>query len=106
MRHRPINEAQARAVLQILKDECGYIVFDPRDAESFMRAIRTDLGEPHVCHEYRFMGSIGSGGKFRNNGNNNNTPYVDCYRENETPDRLAMIAAANARLVALFKDAP
>ena len=53
------------------------------------------------CAEYRFMGALGRGGKFRNN---HNGIYVDCYpesaRENEA--RLAMVAAANERLNALF----
>ena len=48
------------------------------------------------------MGSLGFGGKFRNNGNRNNTPHVNCYPEDETPARLAMIAAANKRLDELF----
>ena len=100
MSHREINEEQARAILQILKEECGYRA-DPYDGEGFVRAIRTDTGE-HVCREYRFIGAIGSGGKFRNNGNNECTPYVDCYQESKTPERMEMIEKANLRLGKLF----
>jgi hypothetical protein len=101
MQHREINEAQAKAVLRILQNECG-IRPDGWAGEGLVRAIRTDLGERYVCHEFRFMGALGFGGKFRNNGNNGNVPYVDCYPENETPERKVMIERANARLADLF----
>ena len=102
MQFREINAEQAATVLQILKEECGYTA-DPYNGLGFIRAIITDDPErEHVCHEYRFIGNIGSGTKFRNNGNNDNVPYVDCYPENETPDRVARMAAANKRLAELF----
>lgn len=94
---RQITEPQARAVVKILIKECGWRN-DPRDADSFVRAITAK--DP--CREFRFMGALGFGGKFRNNGNHDNTPYVDCYREDETPARVRMIEAANRRLVELF----
>lgn len=68
---------------------------------SFVRTI-TIVELRLACTEYRFMGDLGFGGKFRNNGNRDNTPYVDCYPENETPERLKMIEAANKRLAELF----
>ena len=98
---RKISAEQGRAVLKILVEECGYRVIDPRDGEAFVRSI-TD----NECREYRFWGALGFGGKFRNNGNCDNTPHVDCYREHETPARLAMIERANARLAELFADHP
>lgn len=100
MQHREITNEQAQAVLKILKDECGYTA-DPYNGEGFMRAITT-VENDHACSEYRFIGAIGSGGKFRNNGNHNNTPYVDCYSESETPERLTMIERANKKLAELF----
>ena len=76
-----------------------------RDADAFVRAISTVLVDDHmICREYRFCGALGFGGKFRNNGNRNNTPHVDCYPEHETPERLAMIEAANRRLATLFSE--
>lgn len=100
---RPITEAQARAVLSILVEECGHKVFDQPAADAFVSAIIVPQpNERDNCCEWRFCGALGFGGKFRNNGNHENTPHVDCYQEDETPARLAMIAAANKRLAELF----
>lgn len=99
--NRTINEQEAAAVLAILKEECGWV--DPYDGRGFCRAILAPHpADKRICQEYRFMGALGFGGKFRNNGNNNNTPYVDCYPEHRTPKIDAMIARANERLAALF----
>lgn len=103
--HREIDEKTARQVLRILTRKCGYLLLDQRDADAFVMAITT-TGKNRPCMEYRFMGALGFGGKFRNNGNHENTPHVDCYREHETPARLAMIEAANAELAALFAASP
>lgn len=102
--NREITEQQARQVLSILVEECDHKIFDPRDADAFVQSIIVPQprGAVHDCREYRFCGALGFGGKFRNNGNNENTPYVDCYREDETPARLAMIESANKRLAELF----
>lgn len=101
MRFREIGASEAQEIFHILAEECGYA--DPYNGRGFIEAIiapQPDGG--HICHEYRFQGALGFGGKFRNNGNRENTPYVDCYREDETPARLAMIKRANARLDELF----
>lgn len=51
-----------------------------------------------TCVEYRFMGSLGFGGKvWWNSGR----VYVTCYQEDETPERLATIDRTNAALAAL-----
>lgn len=104
MNYREISKQQARCVLAILTQECGYLIRDPRDAEAFVSSIVATAGSDpwKVCREYRFCGALGYGGKFRNNGNNNNTPYVDCYPEDETPARLEMIGNANKQLAELF----
>lgn len=94
---RIMTEPQARAVLKILIEECGHRVIHPRDGDMFVLHVT----EPD-CREYRFCGALGFGGKFRNNGNQNNTPHVNCYPEHETPARLKMIEAANGRLAELF----
>jgi hypothetical protein len=48
--------------------------------------------------EYRFQGGLGFGGKFRSRLEEGGwRHYVDCYREDETSERLAMIRRANAR---------
>lgn len=96
MRSRPINLTEATMVLNILRHECGYKI-DNHEVDNFLRNIMEG------CQEWRFMGALGFGGKFRNNGNNDNTPYVDCYPESRTPERDTMIAKANERLAQLFQ---
>lgn len=100
MTHRAIDKPQAFALVAILFEECGW---SPGgiDVYDFVHRVATD-----GCDEYRFQGAFGFGGKFRNNGNFNNTPYVDCYGEDETAERRAMINRANERIAVLFKDAP
>jgi hypothetical protein len=55
-----------------------------------------ELTRQTPTNEFRFGGALGMGGKFR-------FPRmtVDCYREDETPERLAMIVACNAALAEL-----
>lgn len=50
------------------------------------------------CSEYRFCGVFGFGGKFRRNGNKNNTVYVDYYPENRTKKLDKVEAKTNAAL--------
>lgn len=48
--------------------------------------------------EFRFQGNLGFGGKFwRNDGRF----YVNCYREDETPERLETIERTNEALSSL-----
>jgi len=51
--------------------------------------------------EYRCVGKLGFGGKFRNN---EDRWYVTCYREDETPERKKLIEKINKFLKEL-KDA-
>lgn len=98
--HRDITVSQAESILTVLKEECEYGAFG-HSGESFVQSI-TDF-DPYPCTEWRFCGALGFGGKFRNNGNNDNVPYVDCYSEDETSERLEMIKKANIRIADLFK---
>lgn len=50
------------------------------------------------CREFRFQGGLGFGGKVCSQGGRT---WVSCYVEDETPERISMVAAANARLAAL-----
>lgn len=93
MRQHKITAAKADAIYQILVDECG-AQDDKFAAYSFVHHVAKGTDE------YRFIGSLGFGGKFRNN--QMPCPYVDCYREDETPARLKAIERANARLKVLF----
>ncbi|MBA3241620.1 MAG: hypothetical protein H0T60_10390 [Acidobacteria bacterium] len=103
MSGREITEDQALRIREILEEECGLRPTDRYDG--FVRSITT-TGKLSICHEFRFMGSLGFGGKFRNNGNNGNVPYVDCYQEDLTPLRTAQMANANWRIASLFRRAP
>lgn len=47
------------------------------------------------CTEFRFQGDLGFGGKvWANRGR----IYVNCYPEDETPERATLIRVANAQL--------
>lgn len=88
-----LTEEQALAAIEILNEECAANIKPDRDY-GFTRYV-TD--PKHPDKEWRFMGALGFGGKFRINHNKPH-PYVDCYREHETPERLEMIRRANERL--------
>ncbi len=99
----PLSEAEASAIWQVLVDHAG-ADDGPFDGEAFVH-----LQSASVCVEYRFAGSLGFGGKFRRNrvwigGTCTESWTVDCYRENETPERLAVIAETNAALAELRKE--
>lgn len=86
---KPLIEDQAKSAYQILVEECGAQSTDPL---GFIIEFTSE--EP--CTEWRFQGSLGFGGKFR-------YPHmsVDCYQEDETPERLNSIDVANKRLADL-----
>ena len=82
-----MNEKRANAIYDILTKECG--AFDD-ERKSFV--LRQTQDEPR---EWRFCGLLGFGGKFWQG------MYVTCYKEDETPERKAMIEAANKKLADL-----
>lgn len=64
---------------------------DSYDRNSFVQcAINWDY---RFSFEYRFMGSLGGGGKIWLPLHRD--PYVSCYQENETPDRKEAIEKTN-----------
>lgn len=85
-----MNAALASRVYDVLVKHCG-----ARDGEydraDFMHAHRD--GAEYPCREYRFIGSLGFGGKFWSD-----YMTVSCYREDETTERLAAIESANIAL--------
>jgi hypothetical protein len=83
---RPMTLEQAKAVYAILVETCGAKENDPMGFVAHFTS-----REPAT--EWRFQGSLGFGGKFRYPG-----MTVDCYSEDETPERLEAIQAANERL--------
>lgn len=46
------------------------------------------------CSEWRFSGKLGFGGKYRSGYNR-----VDCYLEDETPERIKLMNELNSELV-------
>lgn len=92
------------AVYTILVEECG-APDGEWDRPAFLASFELDhadiLGHP-LPLEYRFCGALGFGGKLRHDPHEDRW-YVDCYREDETPERLEMIAHANRRLAELVR---
>lgn len=87
--------AQAQAIIEVLIAECG--LGDNPYARDSLEAFLT---EATPSPEYRFGGWLGDGGKLYNA--NGGKLWVSCYREDETPTRVAAIGRANARLDALL----
>ena len=86
-----LTERQAREAYAICVDECGARPLDRYDEHAFI-----DYATSENPLEWRFMGSLGFGGKLyfsRWNG-----LHVGCYRENETEERISAMERANQRL--------
>lgn len=92
----PITAEQAIAAYAILVEYVG-ARDDAMERHCFVHYLTERDGD-----EYRFQGNLGFGGKFRNNGNHDCTPYVDCYPEDLTEARETAIKTANVKLVELF----
>lgn len=100
---RVLTPHEASAVYDILVAETGARPGE-REKWSFVRYATAIAEWNHIFVEWRFCGSLGFGGKFRFDGFE--VPNVNCYREHETPERLAIIERANERLAALFVLSP
>lgn len=79
-----------QAIYDVLVEECG------APDRPHLRASFADAFP--ACREWRFSGALGFGGKVWAHPG---SLYVTCYREDETPKRLAMMKRANDRLAAL-----
>jgi hypothetical protein len=99
---RTITPEQADRAYDILVREAG-ATGRPSDRWSFVYHVARSQ---RPTEEYRFMGALGFGGKFRNNGNRDDTPYVDCYPESLTAQRDVMITRTNKALAELFNPNP
>lgn len=89
----------ANEIWHILIEECG-LRRDDRGWEHYAFIAYLDGQAGGFGHEYRFMGALGFGGKFYNEGNRR--WEVGCYLEDDTPARTEMIRRANERLAALL----
>jgi hypothetical protein len=91
----PLEAFVAAAYDEVLVSLCSASASDA-DRQSF---ILSHLDETYPCSEWRFCGSLGFGGKFRLR--TDASACVDCYPEDETPERRRTIDSANAALNAL-----
>lgn len=83
-----LTEVQAHIAFNVLALHAGA---RPNLRESFVRY----LTERESWHEFRFQGCLGFGGKLYRSGDGTR---VDCYAEDTTPEREAVIARVNALL--------
>jgi hypothetical protein len=95
----PLTREQAEAARLIVIEECrATAIAREWGAEGFIRAF---MDEKHPCREFRFQGALGFGGKLYYDPHAKPPLRVGYYRENETPEREAMVAKANRRLAAI-----
>jgi len=67
-------------------------------SEQYRDDFRFYMDEPLDRYEWRFQGALGFGGKLYRDARG---LRVGCYREDETSERCAMVAATNEALAAL-----
>lgn len=92
-----ITAEQADAIFEILKQECGASEFHRGQFPHFV------VGRPSLgIAEFRFQGDLGFGGKFYCDSRGH--WRVDCYSEDRTPARQAMIDRAMARLAEIPRE--
>ncbi len=84
-----LTESQANAVYDLLVQHAGA---SEHWREDFV------MRQLEGCREYRFMGTLGSGGKF---WCERDRWRVSCYPEDETPECLAVVEKVNGLLSAL-----
>ena len=83
-----MNEQQINRIFDILVGIAGA---REDDRASFVY----DMLSPSLPNEWRFCGKLGFGGKYRPFKNT-----VDCYPEDQTPERLVIIEETNKTLAA------
>jgi hypothetical protein len=87
MKNKPLSREMADKVYDILVDVCG--------AGEYMRDSFVAMQTSEMIYEWRFGGDLGFGGKF---WNVNDKLYVNCYPEDNNPERQKMIDEANEKL--------
>lgn len=86
---QPLTPEQAALVAEILTDHAGF---------TGHRGDFTWHQTQAVCPEYRIQGSLGFGGKLYRQGGR---MWVDCYTEDATPERMAVIRKVNGLLAGI-----
>lgn len=82
----------------VAKDIYDILIAHAGASDSDMARMQFDAAASSGITEYRFGGKLGFGGKF---WINSGRWYVNCYPEDETPAKRAIIEATNAQLTAL-----
>lgn len=99
MKTVPLTQVQADAVWDLLVAEAGA---NPGARDEFCRYVTDNFNGGLELYEYRFMGLLGFGGKFKNGWGQ---WYVAYYvPEDDTVDRRALRAVLNERLAALKEE--
>lgn len=93
----PLDVETANKVYDILVEHAG-----ASDSENSRLAFTYAQCRQYLT-EYRFIGSLGFGGKFRRGGHNQDL-YVDCYSEDRSPARYEAIISTNMALRELSSD--
>jgi len=101
-RHR-CDDLHLREVWDVLVEECGASE-DPQAGHGFIAFAHYfgDRSDLHELKEFRFMGSLGFGGKVWHQPHAQPPIDVNYYAEDESPDRRAAAQRANERLARLF----
>jgi hypothetical protein len=96
-----VSRELANEIFDVLVEECG-----AREESSGhgREAFVHWLSGEHYGNEFRFMGALGWGGKFWIEDGLTPRFSVSNYREDETPERLRMMAAANRRLAEMGRE--
>ena len=99
MRRQPISEEIANKIYDVLVEITG--IYVPKDRDDYQRDSFVLYATEGTWTEFRFGNPLGFGGKVWFNAGH---WYVTCYREDETPERLAIIEKTNAALDALWEE--
>ena len=95
---RSLTPAEAGTIYDVLTELAG-AVDDKWEKHSFVAYV-SKANSSQIFVEWRFCGSLGFGGKLYFDGYR--IPRIGCYREHETPARLATIAQVNACFAEMF----
>jgi hypothetical protein len=87
LKNNKITKEKANKVYNLLVDIGGAY---ESDRDNF---IYHHVESKYGCDEWRFSGKLGFGGKYRSDYNR-----VDCYREDETPQRIKLMEELNDAL--------
>lgn len=87
-----MKKADIEAIYDLLVKLCGA-------PEGFREDFIYSYSKERPPREWRFQGALGFGGKF---WMNTGRWYVNCYREDETPERRTIIENANQALAGLI----